>query len=308
VILLPDGSLYGLNFETLLVSEPKPHFWIEDVTITVASSLTLLSASRRTSPAAAGAGKSLRPEGLGGVGTPVGSDGILPGRGDRLQRIYPGALVLRARQLDGGASFLEGNLLLVGNAVPVASDFPALRQAESEMARVRRYFPDSQREILAGEKATPAAFLAIGPEKFAYLHFVAHGSASRAHPLDSAVILSPDRDSFKLYAREIVKHPLSANLVTISACNGSGTRAYSGEGLVGLSWAFLRAGAHNVIAALWEVSDASTPELMDGLYGELSRGQNPASALRTAKLSLLKSDSVFKKPFYWAAFQLYSGS
>jgi CHAT domain-containing protein len=310
VILLPDGSLYGLNFETLLVSEPKPHFWIEDVTITVASSLTLLSASRRTSPAAAGAGKSLRPEGLGyrGVGTPVGGDGILPGRRDGLQRIYPGALVLRARQLDGGASFLEGNLLLVGNAVPVASDFPALRQAESEMARVRRYFPDSRRKILAGEKATPAAFLASEPEKFAYLHFVAHGSASRAHPLDSAVILSPDRDSFKLYAREIVKHPLSAYLVTISACNGSGTRAYSGEGLVGLSWAFLRAGAHNVIAALWEVSDASTPELMDGLYGELSRGQNPASALRTAKLSLLKSDSVFKKPFYWAAFQLYSGS
>jgi CHAT domain-containing protein len=306
VILLPDGSLYGLNFETLLVSEPKPHFWIEDVTITVASSLTLLSASRRTSPAAAGAGKSLRPEGLGGVGTPVGSDGILPGRGDRLQRIYPGALVLRARQLDGGASFLEGNLLLVGNAVPVASDFPALRQAESEMARVRRYFPDSRRKILAGEKATPAAFLASEPEKFAYLHFVAHGSASRAHPLDSAVILSPDRDSFKLYAREIVKHPLSAYLVTISACNGSGTRAYSGEGLVGLSWAFLRAGAHNVIAALWEVSDASTPELMGGLYGELSRGQNPASALRTAKLSLLRSDSVFKKPFYWAPFQLYS--
>src|SRR5205814_3782435 len=40
VILLPDGSLYGLNFETLMVSEPKPHFWIEDVTLTTASSLS----------------------------------------------------------------------------------------------------------------------------------------------------------------------------------------------------------------------------------------------------------------------------
>ena len=87
----------------------------------------------------------------------------------------------------------------------------------------------------------------------------------------------------------------------------AGTRAYSGEGLVGLSWAFLRAGAHNVVAALWEVSDASTPQLMDRLYRELSQEQDPASALRAAKLSLLKSDSVFKKPFYWAPFQLYSG-
>jgi CHAT domain-containing protein len=108
-----------------------------------------------------------------------------------------------------------------------------------------------------------------------------------------------------------VTHHLNANLVTISACNGSGTRAYSGEGLVGLSWAFLRAGAHNVIGALWEVSDASTPQLMDGLYRELSQGKDPATALRDAKLGLLHSpdaNSVFRKPFYWAPFQLYAGS
>jgi CHAT domain-containing protein len=122
------------------------------------------------------------------------------------------------------------------------------------------------------------------------------------------VILSPDGDSYKLYARDIVKHPLSAYLVTISACNGSGIRAYSGEGLVGLSWAFLRAGAHNVIGALWEVSDTSTPELMDKLYAGLTRGQDPAAALRAAKLSLLRSDSIYRKPFYWAPFQLYTGS
>ncbi len=125
------------------------------------------------------------------------------------------------------------------------------------------------------------------------------------------MILSKEGDSYKLYARDIVRHRLNANLVTISACNGSGTRAYSGEGLVGLSWAFLRAGAHNVIAALWEVSDASTPELMDSLYKELSQGKDPAAALRDAKLSLLHSQdpkSVFRKPFYWAPFQLYTGS
>jgi CHAT domain-containing protein len=253
VIVLPDENLYSLNFETLLVSEATPHFWIEDVTVSTASSLTLLSAGREPSRS-------------------------------------------------------SGNLFLVGNAVQAAPEFPVLRQAETEMARVQHYFPESRREALAGAQATPATFLARQPEKFAYIHFVTHGTASRAHPLDSAVILSPEGDSYKLYARDIVKHPLSAYLVTISACNGSGTRAYSGEGLVGLSWAFLRAGAHNVIAALWEVNDASTPQLMDKLYSELSRGQDPAAALRTAKLSLLRSDGVFKKPFYWAPFQLYSGS
>src|SRR5207253_229814 len=142
----------------------------------------------------------------------------------------------------------------------------------------------------------------------------AHGTASRLSPLDSAIVLSKgsaEDDSFKLYARDIIRHPLQADLVTISACYSSGERSYSGEGLVGLSWAFLRAGAHNVVAALWEVSDASTPQLMDSLYHELSQGKDPATALRDAKLRLLHSEdakSVFKKPFYWAPFQLYTGS
>jgi CHAT domain-containing protein len=63
-----------------------------------------------------------------------------------------------------------------------------------------------------------------------------------------------------------------------------------------------------VIGALWEVSDASTPKLMDQLYDEVKKGKSPETALRTAKLSLLHSNSAFRKPFYWAPFQLYTGS
>ena len=256
VILLPDGSLYGLNFETLIVPGPKPHYWIEDVTVTTASSLTLLaSAASRPAPR-------------------------------------------------------EKSMFLVGDTVSPNADFPALPQAGAEMQNVEKYFPEPRRTVLSGSGATPAAYLASNPEQFAYLHFVTHGTASRARPLESAVVLSKekDEDSYKLYARDIVKRHLSAYLVTISACDGAGTRTFSGEGLVGLSWAFLHAGVHNVIGALWEVSDASTPQLMDSLYDGLSRGQDPAAALRAAKLSLLHSNSVFKKPYYWAPFQLYAGS
>jgi CHAT domain-containing protein len=105
-----------------------------------------------------------------------------------------------------------------------------------------------------------------------------------------------------------VHYPLHAKLVTVSACNGSGVRAYAGEGLVGLSWAFLRAGSHNVIGALWEVNDASTPLLMDRLYSEINAGKSPEAALREAKLSLIHSTGIYRKPLYWAAFQLYTGS
>jgi CHAT domain-containing protein len=178
------------------------------------------------------------------------------------------------------------------------------------MQNVEKYFSASRRTVLSGPQATPSGYLDSHPEQFAYLHFVTHGTASRTRPLESAVVLSEEKDTdlFKLYARDIVQHQLSAYLVTISACNGAGIRAYSGEGLVGLSWAFLRAGAHNVIGALWEVSDNSTPQLMNTLYSGLSNNQDPASALRAAKLALLHSDSVYRKPFYWAPFQLYAGS
>ena len=135
-----------------------------------------------------------------------------------------------------------------------------------------------------------------------------HGTASSARPLESAIILSPEGDSFKLYARDIVRRPLNAYLVTISACNGAGVKVYAGEGLIGLSWAFVRAGAHNVIGGLWEVSNASTPQLMDELYKGLNKGDDPAVALRNAKLGFVHSSEYYSRPFYWAPFQLYSGS
>lgn len=255
VIILPDAGLYKLNFETLIAPEPTPHYWIEDVTLSMASSLTLLDSKAKFMPRK------------------------------------------------------EKRLLLVGNTEQPNNDFPALAQAPMEMKNIEQYFPDSRRKVLEGKQATPMAYLESNPGSFSYVHFVTHGTASVTHPLESAVILSKEGDSYKLYARDIVTHHLNANLVTISACDTSGKRNISGEGLVGLTWAFLRAGAHNVIGALWEVSDASTPQLMDSLYGELSQGKDPATALRDAKLAMLHSNAnnVFKKPFYWAPFQLYTG-
>src|SRR5207245_295653 len=126
----------------------------------------------------------------------------------------------------------ENNLLLVGDALPVP-EFGPLPQAAAEMKKIEQYFAAPRRAILNGPEATPSAYLGSAPERYAYLHFVTHGTASRARPLESAVILSKESgdDNYKLYARDIVQHRLNANLVTISACNGSGTRAYSGEGL-----------------------------------------------------------------------------
>lgn len=200
-------------------------------------------------------------------------------------------------------------LLLIGDSVAVSKDYPELPKAADQMASVARYFSASQQRVYQHEQATPEAYLQAHPEQFSHIHFVAHGTASRLSPLDSAIVLSREAaspDSFKLYARDIIHHRLRADLVTISACYGAGERQYSGEGLVGLAWAFQFAGARNVIAALWEVTDASTDQLMNRFYKELAKGAAPDAALRTAKLALLRG-SDFHNPFYWAPFQLYAG-
>jgi CHAT domain-containing protein len=207
-----------------------------------------------------------------------------------------------------GSATRQGRLLVIGNPVYSGQQYTALPNAAAEVSDVVSHFPDKARTVLTGMDASPDAYIRSDPSRFEYIHFVSHATASRLVPLDSAVILSArgTPDSAKLYARDILSKPLHAELVTISACQGSGVRVYAGEGLVGLAWAFLRAGSRNVIGALWDVSDASTPELMGHLYDGIAAGKSPDVALRSAKLDMLHSRGVFRKPIYWGAFQLYS--
>lgn len=294
VFVIPDGGLNSLNFETLVP---------ESLSENVAKNLVPKNDFPRSQ---------ISP-------LQVSQTNAAPSKRYWIEDVtITNAASLRLLPASRGSVKLTGKLLLFGN--PVAPDagpdnpYPELPNAAAQMENIEKYFPGDRQEVFARAQASPSAYINSHPERFSYIHFVAHGTASRLNPLDSAIILSKDAsgptgqdDSFKLYARDIIARPLRADLVTISACYSTGKRTYSGEGLVGLSWAFLRAGAHNVIGALWDVSDASTSQLVDEFYGELQKGKSPAAALRTAKLSLLHN-GTFRNPFYWAPFQLYTGS
>ena len=199
------------------------------------------------------------------------------------------------------------DLLLMGDPIEASKDYPGLEHAHEELLKVAAHFPRSQETVVDRQNATPPAYVSSNPEQFRYFHFVTHGTASDANPLDSAIVLSPSPDGYKLYVRNILKARIHPELVTISACYGQGTRQYSGEGLVGLAWGFMRAGAHEVIAALWEVNDAANGDLMDQFYTELTNGKSEATALRDAKLTLVRSKGHRSRPFYWASLQLQVG-
>jgi CHAT domain-containing protein/tetratricopeptide (TPR) repeat protein len=251
VVIVPDGALGRINFETLTTGEGTErgkHYWIEDVTIQIAPALALLQRQ---------------------VSRPTPS-----------------------------------SLLLVGNPMPRAPEFPALSYASAEMSGIARHFGAERVTALAGEQATPEAFRKVASDRFSAIHFTTHAVASVESPLDSAVILSGPDQGYKLYARDVAAMPLAADLVTVSACRSAGERAYTGEGLVGFAWAFLRAGSRRVVAGLWDVDDRSTATLMDEVYARIAKGTPPAAALREAKLSLIRQG--FPKPYYWAPFQLFT--
>jgi CHAT domain-containing protein len=141
------------------------------------------------------------------------------------------------------------------------------------------------------------------------LHFATHGWFSSEYPELSALVLSRvdehghPRDGV-LWAHEIATLDLSADLVVLSACDtGLGTEI-GGEGLVGLTHAFFRAGAPRVLASLWRVDDQAAVDLMTAFYrGYLDDGLSPAESLRRAQLAV-RADPRWQRPFFWAGFVL----
>jgi CHAT domain-containing protein len=200
----------------------------------------------------------------------------------------------------------RNSILLIGNPEKAVDEYPKLPYAAREIELIGNTFPADRKLVIQGAQADPSSYRDASPGRFGWIHFAAHATANRANPLDSSLILSRGPSGYMLSAREVMEVPLHARLVTLSACRSAGARTYSGEGQVGLSWAFLRAGAQSVVAGLWDVTDRSTSSLMADFYDQIANGAAPPEALRHAKLLLLKGS--YPKPFYWGPFQLYAGT
>ena len=90
----------------------------------------------------------------------------------------------------------------------------------------------------------------------------------------------------------------------LSACQTGLGKLIRGEGMVGLTRAFMYAGTPTVLVSLWSVSDVSTATLMGEFYRNLVKEKlSKTDALRKAQLSLLGNEK-FAHPFYWAPFVL----
>jgi CHAT domain-containing protein len=166
--------------------------------------------------------------------------------------------------------------------------------------------------VLVGTHATRDTLLGL-PElpRAELVHVATHGIASESDPSRSGLWLAAGDSTLWpgfLSVADIRMLKLDASLVTLSACETGLGRLERGEGVVGLTRAFLGAGAGSVVVSLWSVNDASTAMLMNAFYRELlTRGAARDVALATAKRALLARAET-RAPFYWAPFVLVGES
>jgi CHAT domain-containing protein/tetratricopeptide (TPR) repeat protein len=142
------------------------------------------------------------------------------------------------------------------------------------------------------------------------LHFATHGILNDASPLYSYLLLASGRESSedgRLEAREILDLDLTAELAVLSACETARGRVASGEGVIGLTWAFFVAGCPSIVVSQWKVDSASTTELMLEFHRGLRAGRAKDESLRAAALKFLRG-TRYRHPFYWAGFVVVGDS
>ena len=183
-------------------------------------------------------------------------------------------------------------------------ELPPLPAANDEVKSVAQIF-GTRSVVVSGEQAKESNIKAQPLDRFRILHFAVHGLLSTNYPERSALIFRDDPASGEdglLQAREISQLRLSADLVTLSACDTGTGKIKGQEGVAALVRPFLIAGAQSVVANLWQADDEFTLTLMREFYRRLAAGTNKATALRDAKLEVIKRFGSQAPPLLWAGF------
>jgi CHAT domain-containing protein len=275
LVIIPDGVLNYLPFEVLLTENKEPNkgtsdnnipFLVKKYPISYGQSISVLRTLISKTPGEKNSGKNS--SNLLAFGDPLYEDTSF-----NLQVKYP-RLEFSGREIENIASFFQGGTPVI-----------YLRNNATEENLKRN------NEL----------------NKFNYIHFAVHGLINEDKPDLSSLVLTSRRNSGEdglLQATEIFKLKLNPELVVLSACQTGLGKLVRGEGIVGLTRAFMYAGTPSVMVSLWSVSDLSTSVLMGEFYKNLIKNKlSKTDALRKAQLTLM-SNEKYAHPFYWAPFIL----
>lgn len=269
LIFIPDGILAFLPFETLTM--PDGRYLIEQYDISYVQSLAVSELiSQRNYPS-----DRIDLLGIGGAHYQVESNSLI-------NSVY-------------NSLFEEGWKDISGTL--------------EEIQNIGAYFPKS--DLLTGDDASESMIKLLSTKnelrRYKIIHFATHGFVLPEQPDLSAIVLSQKNlgnyDGY-LNVSEIANLKFEADFVNLSACETGLGKIYGGEGVVGLSQAFLIAGANSMSVSLWQVADASTRDFMTGFYELIKSGRPYYQAMAEMKRNFINA-GVYDDPFFWAPFVFY---
>lgn len=308
LLICPDGPLQSLPFATLVTAtKPTVRFLADEKSLHTIISTTAYAEIRRRA----------------GQRHNQGATNTLPllAFGDP---IYQRSQIKSQRQATPAHARNESSKNTTNQT--------SLRREESQRAYLRtrgiklKPLPSTRSEVegivkLHGPKArkylgTTATEIAAKRESSiaAVIHFACEGVIDDQRPMATALALTQpdvvgrlatDEDNGLLQAWEIFEQMrLDADLVVLSACSTGLGRELRGEGIVGLSRAFLYAGANSVMVSLWNVEDESTAEWMKAFYRERQKRSPKDVAMQRATGMLRAKNPRWRHPYFWAPFVL----
>jgi CHAT domain-containing protein len=277
LIIVPTGGLYFLPFEALTNGD---RFLISDYNIRYAPSLNVMYMAATVDAEQAGGGWI-------GFGDPVyaADDPRVGGASAQADA----ARGLTRAYLDAGQD--------------ASGAFKRIPGTGDEVRAVAGIFGD-RASVHIGLDASEAAFKSnVASGGYEIIHVASHGTLGAGQGLEPALILSTfgdmrGEDGF-MQMSEVFNLRTPARLVTLSACETGRGRLQSGEGVAGMSRAFLYAGAHSLIVSLWSVADAETRDLMIDFYKRIQAGDSAQSALTNARRAMAEAGM---HPYFWAPF------
>jgi CHAT domain-containing protein len=298
LIIVPDGTLSAIPLEALLTEQVAGGnsqdyttlpYLINDHAISYAYSVTLLQ-QEQTRKNRATKRDYLAFAPVFANGLPAGTRG-----GDFLKENLSRDSVLAATRVRGYLPMTKKEVTGI------------LNRFESSYGFFERWFGNKSRVYLERE-AKEEKLKSGDVGDYRILHFATHGLVNEKNPKLSGLLLAQEDSTSKedgiLHLGEIYNLNLNADLVVLSACETGLGQVAKGEGIIGLTRGFLYAGASNLLVSLWQVSDATTADLMVDFYDKMLGGMSKPEALREAKLQMIRRHAEFAKPYYWAPFIL----
>jgi tetratricopeptide (TPR) repeat protein/CHAT domain-containing protein len=322
--IVPTGPLYILPFEILITSPPapllkdegstlpileegrderRPHYLIEEFPISYLSSASLLKTlreaqARRTTSAHYP---------LLAFAHPVYDSTPDPSQTDSnlLEKTTPDSSHEERRGSSLQTLRRQSYRALAGG------EFVELPETADEARAIADLLkaPENSKPLQLRDNASRANIFTFNQhgrlKEYQYLVFAMHGvlPGDVDQITQSALVLSDDF----LTMADVFGLQLHAKLVSLSACNTGIGEQVKGEGVMGLTRAFMYAGTPVVAVTLWSVESLSAKDLNIGFFRHLHAGLPPTQALQAIKIEMLGGDlgEKYRHPYYWAPFVVF---